>query len=185
MLAAPDASLHAPPTASTARVVFVRERVQPPDEPHGIAANPTPVHVIDERGELVGDLAPGTWFATELPPGQHLFVSYHDRTIGSHEMSVLRATLAPGRSYFVDLTRSRGTLFTYGRLHLTHAPLPLEPRPDLAPLVADAAAARHWSEAEAVAIRARLDEARALVDTGKFEVLRMEDGLLGAGPEGL
>jgi len=63
MRAAPDASLHAPPAVNAARVVFVRERIHPPDEPHGIAANPSPVHVIDERGELVGDLAPGTWFA--------------------------------------------------------------------------------------------------------------------------
>jgi len=47
MRAAPDASLHAPPAVNAARVVFVRERIHPPDEPHGIAANPSPVHVID------------------------------------------------------------------------------------------------------------------------------------------
>jgi hypothetical protein len=182
MHVAQTASLHAAPPASAARVVFLRESSRADsrgiDEPRGMAAYPTPVHVIDERGGLLGDLAPGTWFATVLPAGEHLLVAYHDGTVGDHETSVLRATLAPGRSYYVALTRTHGSLLTYGGLHLVRAPLPLAPRADLVAFVTDAAAAGHWSGVESDSIHARLDEARALFAAGKFEVLRQDDGFL-------
>jgi hypothetical protein len=74
----------APPNAAV--VVFLR--------PHSLAKGLL-FSVIDGQGRFLGDAQAGGRFAVTLPPGEHLFVTWKEND------GPMRATLAPGRVYYV------------------------------------------------------------------------------------
>jgi hypothetical protein len=139
---------------------------------YGSKADVGPVHVVDERGELLGDLGPHRWFAAELDPGEHVFTTWHDRWLGQHEVTVLRATLRAGALYVVELRREpRSSIWHYGKPHLRNASPPLAGSFDWSAFSTDPAAAHRWSTDERAVIEERLAEGRAKMDLGEFDVL--------------
>jgi hypothetical protein len=74
--------------ADRASVVFVRPSGL------GFAVNYT---IVDHHGQWVGDSVAESQFAVTLPPGEYLFVAWAGNT------AALKATLAPGRVYYVEV----------------------------------------------------------------------------------
>jgi hypothetical protein len=64
---------------------------------HGVA-----YPISDGRGRFLGDALPASWFEVRLEPGYHLFVASGENT------AALRAWLAPGRTYFVEVASRMG-----------------------------------------------------------------------------
>jgi hypothetical protein len=74
--------------ARVARVVFVRDSVD---------VNGTLVPILDEVGNLLGELEADSAFGADLVEGQHRFVTATDPVVA------LDADLRRGRTYFVDV----------------------------------------------------------------------------------
>jgi len=81
----------APP--NKARVVFVR--------PSG-GAWKVIFTIIDERGYFLGDSTAGGRFSVYLDPGEHYFIVWTETT------ETVKATLAPGRTYYVEVRPKMG-----------------------------------------------------------------------------
>jgi hypothetical protein len=81
----------APP--NKARVVFVR--------PSG-GAWKVIFTIIDERGYFLGDSTAGGRFSVFLDPGEHYFIVWTETT------ETVKATLAPGRTYYVEVRPKMG-----------------------------------------------------------------------------
>jgi hypothetical protein len=81
----------APP--NKARVVFVR--------PSGMASAVI-FTIIDERGYFLGDSTAGGRFSVFLDPGEHYFIVWTETT------ETAKATLAPGRTYYVEVRPKMG-----------------------------------------------------------------------------
>jgi hypothetical protein len=81
----------APP--NKARVVFVR--------PSGMA-NKVIFTIIDERGYFLGDSTAGARFSVFVDPGDHHFIVWTETT------ETVKATLAPGRTYYVEVRPKMG-----------------------------------------------------------------------------
>lgn len=81
------------PRPGHAVVVFVR--------PSDYAAGDL-YHVFSDRYGFLGDSQAQSWFGAELPAGNHLFCASGGGT------PALRATLAPGRIYFVEVSSRFG-----------------------------------------------------------------------------
>jgi len=79
--------------ADSATVVFVR-----PSEFGGADR----VKIIDGKGRFLGESMPETYFATKVPPGEHLFIAWGELT------SVVKANVAAGRVYYVELSGPSG-----------------------------------------------------------------------------
>ena len=79
--------------ADKARVVFVR--------PSGMA-NKVVFTIIDERGYFLGDSTSGARFSVFLDPGEHYFIVWTETT------ETVKATLAPGRTYYVEVRPKMG-----------------------------------------------------------------------------
>jgi hypothetical protein len=54
--------------------------------------------VMDENGRFLGESQAYSKFAVTLPPGEHMFVSW------SESAEALKATLLPGRTYYVEVS---------------------------------------------------------------------------------
>lgn len=87
-------------TQDTATVVFVR-----PSEFGGADR----VTIIDGKGRFLGETMPASYFATKVPAGEHLFISWGENT------SAVKATVAAGKVYYVEVTAPNGprTPFVY------------------------------------------------------------------------
>jgi hypothetical protein len=83
--------LGAPP--NKARVVFVR--------PSSMAKKVI-FTIIDERGYFLGDSTAGARFSVFVDPGDHYFIVWTETT------ETVRATLAPGRTYYVEVRPKMG-----------------------------------------------------------------------------
>ncbi|HWZ91983.1 MAG TPA: hypothetical protein VNW92_24130, partial [Polyangiaceae bacterium] len=83
----------APPNA--ALVVFVR----PSQYKASIATT-----ILEDNGVFMGDSIGGSEFFVTLPPGPHLFLAWAENT------APLRATLLPGRVYYVEVAPHFGFL---------------------------------------------------------------------------
>jgi hypothetical protein len=81
----------APP--NKARVVFVR----PSSAAWGVIFT-----IIDERGYFLGDSTGGSRFSVFLDPGEHYFIVWTETT------ETVKATLAPGRTYYVEVRPKMG-----------------------------------------------------------------------------
>jgi hypothetical protein len=81
----------APP--NKARVVFVR--------PSNFAFKVI-FTIIDEHGYFLGDSTAGARFSVFLDPGDHYFIVWTETT------ETVRATLAPGRTYYVEVRPKMG-----------------------------------------------------------------------------
>jgi hypothetical protein len=81
----------APP--NKARVVFVRPSSM---------ANKVIFTIIDERGYFLGDSTAGARFSVFLDPGEHYFIVWTETT------ETVKATLAPGRTYYVEVRPKMG-----------------------------------------------------------------------------
>lgn len=81
--------------ADAAQVVFVRPSAM------GFALGVT---LLDGSGRFLGDLPAESHFAVAVPPGQHLFFAWAENT------AAIRADLAPGRTYFVEVSPRPGFL---------------------------------------------------------------------------
>jgi hypothetical protein len=81
----------APP--NKARVVFVR--------PSGMA-NKVIFTIIDQRGYFLGDSTAGGRFSVFLDPGEHFFIVWTETT------ETVKAALAPGRTYYVEVRPKMG-----------------------------------------------------------------------------
>jgi hypothetical protein len=88
---------HAPdalkPTAEAATVVFVR----PSSYARGMRST-----ILDGHGRFLGDSLPESYFAVKVPPGEHLFIAWAENT------AALRATLAPGKTYYIEVAPKLG-----------------------------------------------------------------------------
>lgn len=71
----------------SATVVFVR-----PSEYGGAAR----IVIMDGKGRFLGETMPMTYFATKVPAGEHMFLSWGENT------SAIKATLAAGKIYYVE-----------------------------------------------------------------------------------
>ena len=89
--AASPTSAKAPP--DQALVVFVR-----PSSMAYLAG----YQVVDEKGVFLGESLANSRFATLVPPGDHVFVAFHDwDPIARND--AMRARLLPGRTYYVQV----------------------------------------------------------------------------------
>jgi hypothetical protein len=79
--------------ADKAKVVFLRPSGL------GFAIN---FSILDQEGKWLGDAVAESHFAVELPPGEYMFVGWAENT------AALKATLAPGRVYYVKVDPSMG-----------------------------------------------------------------------------
>ena len=115
---APAASLTAAPPSDRARVVFLHGGA---NEPHGVGT----VRVVDEKGNVLGDSLPDTWFAVDVAPGEHRFFGWQTYWNGRyptvpdgcscflHEcwwVAAARAELVAGRTYYLWVQTTK----TYG-----------------------------------------------------------------------
>lgn len=97
----------APP--GQAMVVFVRPGSFALLAKYEVVDVPQPA-VKDSAGRVaffLGESVANSHFAVALPPGDHVFVVYH----GSDPIArndAMRATLAPGRTYFVEISPNMG-----------------------------------------------------------------------------
>ena len=91
--------VHAPQalraTPDSAVVVFIR--------PSGYARAMGST-ILDGHGRFLGDSLPETYFAVRVPPGEHIFIAWAENT------AALRASLAPGRTYYVEVAPKMGAL---------------------------------------------------------------------------
>jgi hypothetical protein len=85
--------------ADKAGVVFVRPSGL------GFAIN---FAILDQNGNWVGDAVAKAHFVVTLPPGEYLFVGWAENT------AALKATLAAGRTYYVEVTPTVG----FGSAHV-------------------------------------------------------------------
>ncbi|HEV8245705.1 MAG TPA: hypothetical protein VGP93_08050 [Polyangiaceae bacterium] len=89
--------LHQPlpylPHAGYAMVVFMRPSTYADTNRYAVYA---------DRYGFVGHSLPASWFFAELPAGQHLFCAKGENT------AALRASLAPGRTYYVEVSPRYG-----------------------------------------------------------------------------
>lgn len=108
------------PRTDTATVVFVRP------SSYGAALHPT---ILDEHGNFLGDAEPSSHFVATLPPGEHMFVVWAENT------GPIRATLLPGRVYFVEVAIKPGAL--QARAHLLAIAPDTEQWPKLRDWMAD------------------------------------------------
>jgi hypothetical protein len=76
-----------------AQVVFVR----PSSFAKGIACA-----ILDADGTYLGEAVPAAYFPVTLKPGSHTFVAWSE---GTHAM---KADLAPGKTYYVEVSPSMG-----------------------------------------------------------------------------
>lgn len=83
------------PAAGSATVVFLR--------PSGMATA-IRTSILDNRGTFLGDTLSSSYFAVNLPPGEHVFLAWAENT------AALRATLAPGKTYYVKVSPRMGAL---------------------------------------------------------------------------
>ena len=81
------------PRPGNALVVFVR----PSSYASGVL-----FHVFSDRYGFLGDSQAESWFAAELPAGQHVFCA------SGGGVPALQASLAPGRTYFVEVSSRMG-----------------------------------------------------------------------------
>jgi hypothetical protein len=81
------------PPADKAMVVFLRPSGL------GFAIN---FSILDQQGRWIGEAVAKSQFAVELPPGEYMFVGWAENT------AALKATLAPGRVYYVKVDPSMG-----------------------------------------------------------------------------
>jgi hypothetical protein len=95
----PGRAIAAAPDRAT--VVFVRP------SGFGFAIKTT---ILDEHGGFVGESLPQSQFAVSLPPGKHLFIAWAENT------GALQADLAPGKTYYVEVSPKMGALSA--RVHL-------------------------------------------------------------------
>ncbi len=66
--------------------------------------------IIDDQGQFLGDALPSSYFVSPVLPGDHLFVGWAENTCA------LRASLLPGRTYYVEVAARMG--FWSSRLQL-------------------------------------------------------------------
>lgn len=85
------ASISAP--ADKASVVFVR--------PSGLGFL-VKMSILDQQARWLGDAVAKAHFAVELPPGEYMFVGWAENT------AALKATLAPGKVYYVKVEPKMG-----------------------------------------------------------------------------
>jgi len=83
------------PVADQATVVFVRP------SSFGGALKQT---ILDGKGQFLGDALPSSRFAVKVPPGEHTFIVWAENT------NAVRAKLAAGKVYFVEVSLSMGAL---------------------------------------------------------------------------
>lgn len=76
-----------------AKVVFVRP---------SSFANKVIFTIIDERGYFLGDSTAGGRFAVFFDPGEHYFIAWTETT------ETVKAMLAPGRTYYVEVRPKMG-----------------------------------------------------------------------------
>ena len=89
------------PKADTATVVFIR--------PSGYAAG-IATTILDDKGRFLGDSLAETYFVSEVPAGEHVFIAWAENT------AALKAQLAPGKVYYVEVSPKMGALSA--RVHL-------------------------------------------------------------------
>lgn len=58
--------------------------------------------LMDERGRFLGEALPGTRFAVLMDPGEHMLI------VWSEGQQAMKATLAPGKTYYVHVTPKIG-----------------------------------------------------------------------------
>ena len=92
-----------PPTGNpqAATVVFIR--------PSSFASS-LATTILDGRGRFLGDALPSSYFVVQIPPGEHLFISWAENTAS------LKASLAPGLVYYVEVAPTIGAFSA--RVHL-------------------------------------------------------------------
>ena len=83
------------PVADQATVVFVRP------SGFGGALKQT---ILDGKGQFLGDSLPSSRFAVKMPPGEHTFIVWAENT------NAVKANLAAGKVYFVEVSLSMGAL---------------------------------------------------------------------------
>jgi hypothetical protein len=89
--AASPSSAKAPP--DQALVVFIRP---------GAMAYLAGYQVVDDKGVFLGESLANSRFAALVPPGDHIFVAFHDwDPIARND--AMRARLLPGRTYYVKV----------------------------------------------------------------------------------
>jgi hypothetical protein len=59
--------------------------------------------IIDERGDFLGDSTGNGRFSVLFEPGEHYFIAWTEST------ETVKATLAPGRTYYVEVRPTWGT----------------------------------------------------------------------------
>lgn len=89
------------PRSDAATVVFVRP------SSFGAAINPT---IFDEQGRFLGDAQANAHFVATVAPGEHMFIVWAENT------GPIRATLLPGRVYFIEVSMKPGAF--QARAHL-------------------------------------------------------------------
>lgn len=163
------------PSPDAATVVFVRPSA------FGAAIHPT---IFDERGHFLGDAEASSHFVVRVPPGEHMFVVWAENT------GPIRAWLAPGRTYFVEVAMKPG--WWHARAHL----LAITPRTgswghlrdwlaDTKPTLTNLHAGQDYLDGRSEDVAERLRRARealAEMDAEELEerTLRPNDGLADA-----
>lgn len=64
------------------------------------------VRVADDRGHVVGELAPGLWLALGVEPGRRCFHAWHDVYGGAPDVATLCGDVVAGRTYFARVGQS-------------------------------------------------------------------------------
>jgi hypothetical protein len=136
--------------------------------------------ILDTRGRFLGEDWGSTYFAVQVEPGEHVFLAWAENT------AALRARLAAGKTYYIEVAPKMGALSA--RMHL----LALTPRsaswskvPEWmsgsVQVVPDEAAGQAYLQARATDVDERIRRAKEALSKYSSEelaerTLRPEDG---------
>lgn len=87
--------------AQMSTVVFIR--------PSGYAGRQT-YAILDQSGRLLGEVNGNSYFIAKMPPGEYMFISWGEGT------PALKATVEPGKIYYVEVGVTIGAWAARGRL---------------------------------------------------------------------
>jgi len=136
--------------------------------------------ILDAHGQFLGEDWGATYFAAQVAPGEHVFLSWAENT------AALRASLAPGKTYYIEVAPKMG--FLSARVHLL-AVTPRTPNwsklrdwmSNSVQIVPDEAAGQAYLESRSADVEERVRRAKEALHKYSPEelderTLRREDG---------
>ncbi len=132
--------------------------------------------VIDEKGQLLGALKWGSWFAAQLPPGEHAFFEwdpYVGKLFASPIDAAAKGTLSAGATYWVQITTKPRPFYQSAVLpHFNPVAGGADVVAGLQSLAIDPSARAEWESIHAADVRTLVAAGKKKIDQRECSLLR-------------